>query len=77
MASGAMIQAERTRAYRRRQRAGIAVLDVPVAEYDFAETLIRGGWLTPDEALDKANLAHCAAKIIGEFVEKKQKCEYA
>jgi hypothetical protein len=71
-ARAAMSQSDRTKRCRARQRAGIVVLSVPVNHYEFADVLIAGEWLTEAEALDKANLATAASRIVDEWTKEKR-----
>jgi hypothetical protein len=53
-----MSSAGKVRAYRARQRAGLAVLKVTVPHYDLAHMFIEAGRLTRDEALDRRRIEH-------------------
>jgi hypothetical protein len=64
-------QAARTRRYRARQRAGVVMLTVSVDHHSFADVLIAGEWLTPDEALERENLERAASQIICEWMRSK------
>jgi hypothetical protein len=58
------------RAYRQRQAAGLAVLRVPVVEYDVVQALIEAKRLTVGQALDRTQVEHVVAEILHEWAQR-------
>jgi hypothetical protein len=50
--------------------AGVIVLQVPVPEHKLAAALMASGRLTPDQAMDRANLEAALGAVIGDFIER-------
>ena len=62
--------ANKQRAYRRRQAAGLAVLGVPVRHFEFVDGLIAAGRLGVEEALDRRLVEREAAEILAEWARR-------
>jgi hypothetical protein len=62
----------KVKAYRARQRAGLAVLKVPVPEYDVVQALIETERLSVGGALDRQRVEHAVAEIVVEWVRRWQ-----
>jgi hypothetical protein len=58
--------ARHQRTYRVRLRKQLAVLRVTIHS-DFIVALLDAGWLTPEQALDRANLEQCAGDVIASW----------
>jgi hypothetical protein len=65
--AGTKNSAAKVKAYRARQRAGLAVLKVPVPSYDVVQALIESGRLTVAEALDRQRVEHAVAEVVVEW----------
>lgn len=57
----------KVKAYRARQRAGVAILKVPIGELEFCNALIEAGVLNPAQCLDRRELEAAAVKVLTEF----------
>jgi hypothetical protein len=55
------------RKYRERLRRQLAVLRVTIHSDKFVVALIDSGWLSPAEALDRANVEAAAAALLAEW----------
>jgi hypothetical protein len=53
--------------YRRRRRQGSIVLKIEAAEYPLIEALITSGRLTPDQALDRAEIEREIAAVVEDW----------
>jgi hypothetical protein len=49
------------RNYRKRQACGLAIVQVPVRQYELASALIASGRLTVSEALERRAVEHAVA----------------
>jgi hypothetical protein len=58
----------RRRRYNRRQANGLVVLRIECCEHDLAEALMSSGRLSPEQALQRGELEHAVAELIGDFV---------
>jgi hypothetical protein len=54
--------------YRRRQREGGAVLRVPTDYHSLIEALLLAGRLTPEAALDRANVESAVSLLLTDWV---------
>jgi hypothetical protein len=59
--------ADRQRAYRARQRSGHVVLKIKVNEHEVAEALLLTDKLSPEKALDRAQVGQALSKMITEW----------
>jgi hypothetical protein len=64
-----MRSGDKVRAYRQRQRAGLAVLKVPVQHYDLVQALIEAERLSVDAALDRHRVERAAAEVLNDFAK--------
>jgi hypothetical protein len=62
-----MSSANRTKRYRARQRAGVAILKVPVPFYELVDALIEARRLTAAEALDRRKVEHAAGQALADL----------
>lgn len=53
--------------YRKRQRAGLAVLRVPAPSYELTAALIASGRLTAAQALDRAQVERATGEVLSEW----------
>ena len=59
-----------TRTWRARQRAGVAVLRVPVPSFDVVEALIDAERMTVAQALDRRLVEHAAGQVLAEWAAR-------
>lgn len=57
----------RTAVYRARQRAGVAVLNVPVPLHDLLAALIEAGRVTPAAAFDRREVERAAGEVLWQW----------
>jgi hypothetical protein len=55
------------RAYRQRQRAGLAVFRVTALEYDLVQAMIEAERLSVADALDRRRVEHALAALVAEW----------
>jgi hypothetical protein len=60
----------RQRRRRARERAGVAVLDVPVAYFDLVEALLVSERLSEPDALDRKRVEAAAAEVLADWVAR-------
>ena len=63
----AVSDAERQRAYRARQRAGVEVIAVPIDGFAAIDGLIEVGRLKEDEALDRRLVAAAISELLDDW----------
>src|SRR5262245_49504477 len=61
------VSSARTQRYRARQRAGVAVLAVPVPAYDTIQALIEADRLSVADALDQRKVALAVGEVVTEW----------
>ncbi|MDP2738295.1 MAG: hypothetical protein Q8O82_06200 [Pseudorhodobacter sp.] len=71
-----MSAAARARRWRQRQRHGLAVWHVEVADHRLAEALIESGLVDPDST-DPADYARAAGVLLNQFAENFSVTRYA
>jgi hypothetical protein len=71
-----MTQAERARLFRKRQRRGLAVWKIEVADHRLTEALIQSGLVDPD-ATDPTIYAKAAGEVLNQFAENFSVTRYA
>jgi hypothetical protein len=60
----------KVKAYRARQRAGLAVLRVTIPQYEVTEFLIASGRLSEAEALDRRRVENAVAEVVVELAAR-------
>jgi hypothetical protein len=61
---------ERQRRSRKRRRAGIALLRVPVDEFSLIEALQKAGRLAGDDGLQRAHVEREVGRLVEDFVAR-------
>jgi hypothetical protein len=62
-----MTQTDRTRRYRARQRAGVAILRIPVRNYDLITAMIEAQKITDAGSLDREQVERAVGEMLDEW----------
>ena len=71
-----MTEAQRKKAYRRRQAAGLTALRIWTRQYELAEAMLAAGRLTPAQCLSRAEVERAVGEIINDWAQRWRQADH-